>query len=227
MTADNISRSSNPDARSHLFPVFLKLKNRICIIIGGGRVARRKAERLLECGAHIVVISPRAEEQIIQWAAEGLLTWHKKKFTEADLDGAFMAFAATNSSAGNKRALEACHKKGVLVNAADAPLLCDFFIPSVIRKKSLAVAISTEGKSPLFARKLREELEQVLTEEHGEFLEMLGRARETIQQTIPDASRRKIILKSLVYSDMLSLLKAGKRKEAQKRIQQCILSLQD
>ncbi|MEI6128218.1 MAG: bifunctional precorrin-2 dehydrogenase/sirohydrochlorin ferrochelatase, partial [Pseudomonadota bacterium] len=163
---------------------------------------------------------------IIQWAAKDLLTWHKKKFGETDLDGAFMAFAATNSSIGNKQVLDACNRKGILVNAADAPFSCDFFVPSVVRKKSLTLAISTEGKSPLFARKLREELEQFLTDAHGEFLELLGKARETLQHAIPHSSRRKMILKALVYSDILSLLKAGKRKEAQERIEQCILSLQ-
>jgi precorrin-2 dehydrogenase/sirohydrochlorin ferrochelatase len=220
------SRITNHESQKHLFPVFVKLKDKLCVIVGGGKVARRKAKSLIECGATVNVISPLAEEQIKQWVSEGLLTWCEKKFSAGDLNKACIAFAATDDSEENKKVVEICNRKGIMVNVVDEPELCDFFVPSVIRRKSLAIAISTEGKSPLFAQRLRKELEQILTDEYGEFLDMLGEQREKVKQAEPDREHRKKIFEALVYSEILDLLKAGKRKEAEERIKQCISSLQ-
>ena len=221
------SRITNHESRNHLLPVFVKLKDKLCVIVGGGKVAQRKAESLIGCGAAVKVVSPLVEKQIKQWASEGFLTWCEKKFSEDDLNGAFIAFASTDDSSKNEKVVETCNRKGIMVNAVDEPELCDFFVPSVIRRKSLAVAISTEGKSPLLAQRLRKELEQILADEYGEFLEILGEQREKIKQAEPDRQKRKKIFKALVNSDIIDLLKAGKRKEAEERIEQCISSLQD
>ena len=210
-----------------LFPAFLNIKGKTCIIVGGGDVAGRKAESLIECGADTTVISPRVGPQVEAWAEKGRLTWRKKTFAPDDLDSAFAVFAATDSSDENKRIVDVCRQKGILVNAADEPRLCDFLVPSVLRRKSLAIAVSTEGKSPLLAKKIRETLEEVITADYGEFLEMLGNARSRIRESVSDISQRRDIYEKLVSQDMLALLKAGKLKEAKERIEQCISSLQD
>ena len=205
-----------------LFPVFFNLTKKPCIIIGGGNVAQRKAAALIECGAMIKVVSPSAEDKIRLWASNRLLTWHEKKFTDDDLDGVFIAFAATDNIDENRKVTEACSRKSIMVNVVTGPEQSDFTVPSVLRRKALCIAISTSGKSPLFAKRLRSELEKIVTQEYGEFLEMLGAQREIIKQSVPDLSQRAKIFKALVYSDVLELLKAGKREKAKERIEQCM-----
>lgn len=216
----------NNRKRFHLFPIFLRLHNKVCVILGGGTVARRKVKNLMSCGADIKVISPVADKQIKTWALEGRLIWQEKKFSARDLRGAFMAFAATDNRKENARIAAICRRRRIAVNTADDPAGCDFFVPSVLRRKSLAVAISTEGKSPLFARKIRKELEQTLPESYGDILDLLGSQRAKQLQARTDIIRRRKIFKAIVGSDVLDLLRAGREKEAEHRIQQCILSSQ-
>lgn len=210
-----------------LFPLFVKLGGRRCVVVGGGKVAERKVEGLLECGGAVTVVSPDATERIARWARQQAITWRRETFSPEAVTGVFLAFAATGDAAANEAVQQACAERGVLVNAVDDPGRCDFFVPSVVRRGALSIAISTEGKSPLFARRLREELEQTITGAYGEFLELLGRQRDTIKSTVPDIERREAIFRSLVDSDILDLLKAGRREEAQERIRQCISSQQD
>jgi precorrin-2 dehydrogenase / sirohydrochlorin ferrochelatase len=211
---------------SLLYPVFLRLHDKLCVICGGGAVACRKVKNLLPCGAIVKVISPTADQRMKTWALRGRLTWHETKFSARHLTGAHMVFAVTDDRTENARISALCRKKGIPVNIADDPAGCDFFVPSVLRRKSLAVAVSTAGMSPMFARTIRKELEQTLTGAYGEFLDLLGDQRGTIQRAITDSARRRKIFKRLVASDILDLLKAGRKKEAKHRIQQCISSSQ-
>jgi precorrin-2 dehydrogenase/sirohydrochlorin ferrochelatase len=220
-------RSTGAHADEHLFPVFFNLQGRQCVVAGGGTVAQRKTAQLLECGARVVIVSPSATQQIKAWSSQGRLTWRRGAWTTGHLAGAFMVFAATASSRTNKSIAAACRKQGILVTVADSPALCDFFMPAVLRRKALAVAISTRGSSPLLARKIRAELEQILTDAHGEFIDMLGDLRRRLRRSVPDARRRRKIFETIADSDILALLKEGKRAEAEKRVRQCILSSPD
>jgi precorrin-2 dehydrogenase/sirohydrochlorin ferrochelatase len=211
----------------YLFPLFIRLAGRPCLIAGGGKVAGRKVDGLLEAGASVTVVSPEASAQIQTLASQGRIAWRQKTFSTDDLHGSFLVIAATGDAAANGHIAACCRAHGILINVVDEPLLCDFFVPSVLRRGALSIAIATEGKSPLLASKLRTELEQIVTEPYGEFLELLGRQRELIKNTVPDSDRREAIFRSLVYSDILDLLAAGKQDEAQERIRQCISSQQD
>lgn len=212
---------------AHLFPAFLNLANKNCLIIGGGKVAERKVRDLLDYDARITVISPGAENNIKHWANQGIITWKPRGFQVTDLDGVFLVFLATDDRNLNHQVVSLCRNQQILVNAVDDPPNCDFYVPSVIRRQSLAIAISTEGKSPLFARKMREELEQLITAEYGEFVEILGEQRELIKTQVADITKRKEILVSLVYSDILELLKAGEKEKVRERVEQCMSFLQD
>jgi precorrin-2 dehydrogenase/sirohydrochlorin ferrochelatase len=212
---------------AHLFPIFLNLVDKNCLIIGGGKVAERKVQDLLNYDAQITVISPLTEDKIQHWANKGIITWKKRKFQESDLNNAFLVFLATDNSELNRQVVNYCREKRVFVNAVDDPPNCDFYVPSVVRRQSLAIAISTEGKSPLFARKMREELDKTITAEYGEFVEILGELRELIKAQVTDISKRKEILTSLVYSDILELLKAGEKEKVRERVEQCMSFLQD
>ncbi len=209
---------------THLFPIYLDLSGKNCLIIGGGPVAERKVENLLEYEVNIKIVSPQVEKRIKEWSLDGSITWLPREFEEHDLDEIFMVFVATNYGSINQWVVELCRQRGILANAVDDPPNCDFFVPSLIRHNSLVVAISTEGKSPLFARKLREELEEIITPEYGEFVEILGELRTQIKKGVLDIEMRRKIFENLVNSDILSLLKAGEKEKARERIEQCMSS---
>lgn len=207
---------------SHLFPVYLKLDNRKCLVIGGGKVAERKIENLMEYGAQVTVVSPQVDNNIKVLAEHNDIIWHNRIFQEKDLRDIYMVFIATDDTNLNYEVAGLCRQKGILVNAVDDPSNCDFFVPSVIRRNSLAIAISTEGKSPLFARRLRQEMENIITPEYGEFVDILGEQRELVKKNIPDIEERKKVFESLVYSDILELLKMGENEKVREKIEQCM-----
>lgn len=205
-----------------LFPVNINLQNKRCLVIGGGQVALRKIENLLEYEAVITVVSPRVEKGIETKAQHGLITWHKRNFAEDDLNGAFLVFIATDDRSVNHYIGQLCNRQGILVNAVDDPPNCDFYVPSVIRRGSLVVSVSTEGKSPLYAQKLRRHLDGIITEAHGHFVDLLGEQREIIKARIEDIDTRQEIYKTLVDSDVLDLLIAGEEEKARERIRECM-----
>jgi len=210
---------------AHLYPINLSLAGKLCLIVGGGKVAERKAASLLEYGPVLRLVSPRAENSIQQQAGEGLLKWIPREFAEGDLDGVFMVFIATDDTRVNRKIAELCRVRGILVNAVDDPPNCDFFVPSVLRRDSLVVSVSTEGKSPLYAARLRRELETMITEEHGRFVDMLGKLRQEVKNSHLDIDQRKQILDKLVNSDILELIQAGLDEKVEERIKECMSSL--
>jgi len=210
----------------HLYPIYLHVAGKNCLIIGGGPVAERKAASLLEYGANIKIVSPGAEKRIADWAEQNRLQWIARAFDRHDLENVFMVFIATDDNSLNKEIADLCRQKGILVNAVDDPPNCDFFVPSVLRRDSLAIAISTEGRSPLFAARLRRRLETIITEEYGQFVDILGQIREELRHSSLDITQRKQVLEQIVDSDLLDLLLDGRHKEAEERINQCMSSWQ-
>jgi len=213
--------------RAILFPIYLDVKAKTGLVVGGGQVAERKIENLLDYGMNIRVVSPQARARIQEWAEQSIIQWQARDFCESDLQGVFLAFVATDNNSVNQAVVEACRKTGVLINAVDDPPNCDFYVPSIVRRGSLVLAISTEGKSPFFARRLREELENTISPAYGEFVEIMGEIREEIKEKVPDITVRKKIFESLVYSEVLDLLKAGEKDKARERIEACMSSWRD
>lgn len=211
----------------HLFPIYVNLEKRICLIVGGGKVAERKTENLLEYGAYIRVVSPEAEPGLLCMADEGRIELRHREFQTEDLEQVFMAFVATDRNSLNQEVADACRKRGILVNAVDDPPHCDFYVPSIMRRNSLVLAISTEGKSPAFARRLRKHLETVITPEYGDFVDVLGEVRQVLKDRIPEIEKRKEILEYLVYSDIFDLFVAGEEEQAREKVRQCMFSWQE
>lgn len=211
----------------HLYPVFLNLVGKTCLIVGGGQVAERKTASLLEHEARVRLVSPRVENNIAVWANEGLVDWIPREFQVQDLKGAFMVFIATDTGQLNQRITALCREQGILVNAVDDPPNCDFYVPSVLRRNSLAIAVSTEGKSPLYAARLRRELEDIIGWEHGEYVDILGRLREEVKSSDLDITQRREIFSRLVDSDLLELIKAGQDEKVEERIKECMSSWRD
>ncbi|MGS0764140.1 precorrin-2 dehydrogenase/sirohydrochlorin ferrochelatase family protein [Syntrophomonas curvata] len=211
----------------HLFPIFINLAGKNCLVIGGGQVAERKVENLFSYDANIMVISPEAGENMRRWFNQGLIDWQAREFIDSDLDHVFLVFVATNDVLVNRGIVEQCRQRGILVNAVDDPPNCDFYVPAVVRRNSLVVGISTEGKSPMFARKLREQLEELIGEEYGQFVDILGEQRDYIKQVIPDIETRKKVFQALVDSDILDLLKLGDGERVKERMEECMSSWRD
>lgn len=214
-------------ANHHFFPIYINLDNKSCLIVGGGLVAERKVTNLLDYGANVIVVSPQITPIIDEYAQKGLITLIKRTFTPDDLEDVFMVFIATDDNNTNQYIADLCRNRNILVNAVDDPPNCDFFVPAVIRRGSLAVAISTEGKSPMLARHIRMELENYFVDAYEEYVDLLGEYREVIKNNIPDINVRKKIFAALVNSDILDLLKAGERLLARERVEQCISSWQE
>ena len=141
------------------YPVYLNLRGRRCVIIGGGTVAEGKIARLLDSGAEIRVVSPDATPGIRQFVADGSVRWEERKYRDGDLEGAFIAIAATNVREVNRRIFEEANQRGVMLNAVDDPPNCSFIAPSIVQRGPVTLAISTGGVSPALARKLRESLQ--------------------------------------------------------------------
>jgi precorrin-2 dehydrogenase/sirohydrochlorin ferrochelatase len=163
-----------------LFPMFLKLEGRSCLVVGAGTIGKSKIRSLLVAGASVRVVAPRATAAIIEWARAGLITWEARDFNAADLDGMFLVVAATSSSDVNEAAFREAQRRGVLCNVADDPAHCDFYYPAVVRRGQLQLAISTGGRSPALAQRLRRELEARFGAEYAGWLEELGRARQQL-----------------------------------------------
>ena len=141
------------------YPVYLNLRGRRCVIVGGGTVAEGKIARLLDSGAEICVVSPDATPGIRQFVADGAVRWEERVYRPGDLEGAFIAIAATNVREVNRRIFEEANQRGVMLNAVDDPPNCSFIAPSIVQRGPVTLAISTGGVSPALARKLRESLQ--------------------------------------------------------------------
>jgi precorrin-2 dehydrogenase/sirohydrochlorin ferrochelatase len=146
-------------AKSRLYPAFLILEGQLCAVVGGGRVATRKAHSLLAAGAHIVVISPALHADLQTLLAKGSIDHIPHNYAAEYLTGASLVFAATNNSEVNRQVAHDAHNLRILVNVADDPDTSDFHVPATISRQDLTLAISTGGGSPAFARYMRELVE--------------------------------------------------------------------
>ncbi|MEK7848331.1 MAG: bifunctional precorrin-2 dehydrogenase/sirohydrochlorin ferrochelatase, partial [Chloroflexota bacterium] len=141
------------------YPVFLQLRGRLCVVVGGGEVAQRKVEALVEAGARVRVISPSLSPRLSQLAASGQVGAEPRPYATGALKGAFLAIAATDDPEANRQVVREARRRRVLLNVVDEPRACSFIMPSVVRRGELVLAISTGGLSPALSRKVREDLE--------------------------------------------------------------------
>lgn len=182
---------------ANLFPLFLRLEARRCVVVGGGEVATQKLETLLASDAQVHVVAPRASEKIHQLVAENVVCWSRRTFAPSDLAGATLVIAATGSREVNALVFREARRRGVLCNAVDEPDHCDFYYPAIVRRGDLQIAISTAGQSPALAQRLRRELESRFDETYPDWLSFLGRARRRLFQRHIDPLRRKGLLHRL------------------------------
>jgi precorrin-2 dehydrogenase / sirohydrochlorin ferrochelatase len=182
------------DQPSALFPAFLKLAGRKCLVVGAGKVGQSKIEGLLTTGAALIVVAPRASESVQAWAEAGDLRWSARAFEPADLDGVLLAVVATSSPLLNEWVCEEARRRGVLCNVVDDPAHCDFYYPAVVRRGALQIAISTDGKSPALAQRLRKQLEDEFEPRYADWMEHLGRLRQQLFGQAMDPEERRLLL---------------------------------
>lgn len=208
------------------YPVYLNIENKKCVIVGGGEVAQRKTLQLLQFGAKVVLVSPEVTESLTKLAENAQIVWRDREFKKTDIQDAFLVYAATNNPSVNAQVSRFAQDCGIsLVNVVDAPAESTFISPSIVCRSDLIISISTSGKSPALAKKIRQELEQQYSWEYADFLEILGEARKVAMDRIPTQQRRREIFEKLINdSEIFNLIRAGKKEQAHRLAIQLVTS---
>jgi precorrin-2 dehydrogenase / sirohydrochlorin ferrochelatase len=180
-----------------MFPIFLKIEGRRCLVVGAGPIAQGKIHGLLQAGASIEVVAPWAVPQIQEWFGQGLVNWKPRTFEPSDLDTVSLVVAATPSREVNTQIFQEARLRNVLCNSVDDPENCDFYYPAVVQRGDLQIAISTGGRSPALAQRLRQELEEQFGPEYETWLHELGAARDQMFSGNMDVEARKKLLHEL------------------------------
>ena len=182
---------------TNLFPMFMKLAGKQCLVVGAGKVGEPKIGGLIDTGARIHVVAVAASGQVREWAEAGKIELELRAFSSSDLDGKFLAVVATASRGLNELVYREAQQRGVLCNVVDVPDLCDFFYPAVVRRGDLQIAISTAGQSPSLAQKLRQQLERQFGDGYAAWVEQLGETRRLVLASDLDNETKWELLHSL------------------------------
>ncbi len=201
-----------------LFPMFLKLEGRSCLVLGAGSVGEQKIRSLLDCGAQVVVVAPSASAAVRGWATSGALTCLQRPFEPADLDGVFLVVAATSSAEVNHAIYREAQARGILCNVADDPPHCDFYYPAVVRRGQLQIAISTAGFSPALAKRIRKQLEEEFPPAYASWLERLGTKRESLFSAGGDPEVRRQALHQLATPEAFLEFERSQQSESGKEV---------
>ncbi|MCF8110999.1 MAG: bifunctional precorrin-2 dehydrogenase/sirohydrochlorin ferrochelatase [Desulfobacteraceae bacterium] len=204
------------------YPVYLNIKNRQCLVVGGGPVALRKAESLLKAGARATVISPEFAEGFSRLAGSANLEMIRRNYKSADLEDNFLVIGATDNNELNRKISRDAESRNMLCNIADVPEACNFILPSVVERGDLIIAISTSGKSPAFARHLRKQLEKQFGEEYTEFLRLMGAARKKLLAQKHAPEEHKPLFRQLIAEDLPKMIRKGKTDEADRLLQKVL-----
>lgn len=201
-----------------LYPVNINMNNRECLVLGGGEVAERKTHALLAAGARVTVLSPRLTPKLREMADKGRIAHVGSSYRPGIIGSYFLVFCATDNADVNRLAADEARSQGALVNVADAPEVCDFTVPANVVRGDLVITVSTNGKSPAMARRLKEELEQRYGPEYGLYLELVSRLRSELKVRPGTATQRQSFWRDLLDHEVLALLRAGKINEAEEKI---------
>jgi precorrin-2 dehydrogenase/sirohydrochlorin ferrochelatase len=182
---------------TNLFPMFMKLSGKRCLVVGAGKIGEPKIGGLMDTGARIHVVAIAASDQVREWADAGKIELELRAFSSSDLDGMFLAVVATASRSLNERVYREAQERGVLCNVVDVPDLCDFFYPAVVRRGDLQIAISTAGQSPSLAQRLRQQLERQFGDGYAAWVERLGETRRLVLASDLDKETKSELLHSL------------------------------
>jgi precorrin-2 dehydrogenase / sirohydrochlorin ferrochelatase len=198
-----------------LYIACLRLSGRNCLVVGGGDIGLEKVEGLLACDASVTLVAPSAVAELESLASEGSIRWERRAYEAADLDGKFMAIAATNDTDVNIAIYNAAEARAMLVNVVDVPPLCNFILPAIVRTGPLAIAISTAGASPALAKRMKREISEQFGEPYARLAIMLNDARGWAKATLPTYQDRKEFFEGIVngHPDPVELVREGRESE--------------
>lgn len=202
------------------YSISLDLKDKRCVVVGGGGVAERKVRSLIAYGAVVRVISPNITRGLNKLKSGNKIVHLRRGYRRGDLKEAFLVFGATSSEALNSRISTDARKERTLVNIVDSPAKCDFIVPASINRGNLTISISTSGASPALARFLRQRLEKDYGSEYGKFLKIMENLRHEVLEKVQDKNRRKRIFEKMVKSNAVRLIKMGDEKKAIARLRE-------
>lgn len=186
-----------------LFPIFMKLQGRRCLVVGADSVGEPKIAGLIETGALVRVVALEATETVREWARTDKITLELRSFVNEDLEGVLLAVVATSSRALNESIYREAQRRGVLCNVVDDPPHCDFYYPAVVRRGDLQIAISTSGQSPSLARKIRQQLERQFRPGYARWVSELGETRRLVLASNLDLEKKRSLLHSLASREAL------------------------
>ena len=195
------------------YPANLNIKNRNCLVVGGGNVGTRKVTTLLECGARVTVVSPDPTPRLKKMAANGSIQLKERAYQSDDLSKMFLVIGATDDERLNRQVSIDAERVNILCNIADRPEVCNFILPAIVRRGDLMITISTSGKSPALAKRLRRNLETQFGKEYADFLRLMGAIRDKLLSQAHEPEAHKDLFNQLIDSDLVGLIKADKTKQ--------------
>jgi precorrin-2 dehydrogenase / sirohydrochlorin ferrochelatase len=198
-----------------LYIACLRLGGRDCLVVGGGDVGLEKVEGLLACDGAVTLVAPTAVPALERYASEGSIRWERREYRDSDLEGKFLAIAATDHTDVNIAVYEAAERRTMLVNVVDVPPLCNFILPAIVRSGPLAIAISTAGASPALAKRMKREIADQFGEPYARLAVILNDARGWAKATLPTYQDRKEFFEGIVNGDPdpVELVRDGRERE--------------
>ena len=199
----------------------LRLKGRRCVVVGGGEIGLEKVEGLLACGGKVTLIAPEAVPELRALAEEGSIAWERRAYEPGDLEGTFIAIAATSDTEANIAIYEDAERRAMLVNVVDVPPLCNFILPAIVRQGSMAIAISTQGASPALAKRMKREISEMFGPAYAELALILNEARGWAKATLPTYNDRRDFFEGIVNGDPdpVELMRDGRADEVRELIE--------
>ncbi|MGD8618439.1 MAG: siroheme synthase CysG [Gammaproteobacteria bacterium] len=204
------------------FPLFLKVADRPCLVVGGGKVAARKIRLLQRAGGRVTVVSPHSCDEVLAYANAGSVTYIHRDFQDEDLDGMVLVIAATSNQAVNHHIAELADRQRIPVNVVDTPELCSFVVPSMVDRSPVQVAVSTGGSSPVLARLLRARLESFIPAAYGRLARLVDDYRQSVKARFSNPAQRRYFWENVLQGRVAELLFAGQEDKARAALERAI-----
>jgi len=195
------------------YPICLDIKNKKCLMVGGGAVATRKVKTLIDCGAIVTVVSLEFSDELNKLSENGMVVLKNEDYNILNLENIFLVFSATDNEKLNLQIANDAKKLKILCNIADLPVACNFILPAVVNRGDLSIAVSTSGQSPALAKQLRIKLEKIFGDEYSKLLSIMGELRKKLLNKKHNHKENKHIFKKLLATEILEMIKDGKNNE--------------